>query len=909
VSLALRRDTDRRDVILGGTGDDILRGGAGEDWIFGQDGNDVLVGGDDRQASDLLFGGKGDDTFQLIPDSLPLLGNQPNTQFDPATKSYVPTASDQFIGGEGADRVLFLGGDKDRRGFDVPDYAAIGYNTGLHRYEFSSLVWDIGTQSYRRTFLDANGDKVQNAGEFTVYEQRYLFYQTREVENTQFVTRSGNDVVHGDAGFKFLPIKASGLSFIVDPAANASLFDEWGIDRGDFEQGASEAALAIDAGDGNDFLFGGVLDDSLLGGSGNDLLVGSLGNDSLDGGGGADQLYGHTPSVVATAYPPATQSLPANFPVGAAAETYVYDLAAPFLNLPASVRTGVSLTAGTISNFDDKAFGLDGTVPGERLSEIVEVGDFNGDGQTDYLASGSTTSYLLFGPVDLHDFVSVGTQAEILIDQSALGTPAERFGDINGDGRDDLVFVKNGLRRTEVTIIFGAATAGVDAFAQPILWPRTWDATFVANTLTTANSRHLTLDGGQLSPNDVKAQVLNFDGDARHDLLLSAPTTAGTFTRTEEYTITPTFGMNAQQQLIASDQLFVAKGFGPLLGSPTSTALYRVGPTGETQVTALPGVITNSSGNFPIAAANGFIYVQGYVGNVGNLYRVNPDLTVTNVTNLSTPGYFTSIYALKSYTNSDFEDLYVVYSSGGSERLRRFDLKTNTFTDITAALSIYASLADTIGNSIKFLTGTNDNNLLNDQVVYFDPRVHSAAGPVKSVPVNAIIASGPVVTNDANGQLALLRSVPLDNFLYFPASSALTGNELWRVDVTNSAAPVSRALEILTGAASSNIGTLGGPPVVLVNGVLYFTATGGPEGQQLWRYVPGPARSVGTISRVLDLNQEGISDVTELIDGDKALLMQRGLNTWRFDGIDLVQVAENTSDPDIQVVQNQQAGT
>mgnify|MGYP000638661188 CR=1 FL=1 len=37
---------------------------------------DVVAGSD----ADFLFGGDGNDTFQIIPDALPLLGNQPNTQ-------------------------------------------------------------------------------------------------------------------------------------------------------------------------------------------------------------------------------------------------------------------------------------------------------------------------------------------------------------------------------------------------------------------------------------------------------------------------------------------------------------------------------------------------------------------------------------------------------------------------------------------------------------------------------------------------------------------------------------------------------------------------------------------------------------------------------------------------------------
>ena len=66
-----RYATIRRDIILGGKGDDVLSGGSGEDWVLGGDGNDVITGGLDRQASDLLFGEGGDDTFQIIPELPP----------------------------------------------------------------------------------------------------------------------------------------------------------------------------------------------------------------------------------------------------------------------------------------------------------------------------------------------------------------------------------------------------------------------------------------------------------------------------------------------------------------------------------------------------------------------------------------------------------------------------------------------------------------------------------------------------------------------------------------------------------------------------------------------------------------------------------------------------------------------
>ncbi|MEM0926559.1 MAG: hypothetical protein AAGJ83_11015, partial [Planctomycetota bacterium] len=138
--LGTRSDQVRRDVILGGPGNDILSGGPAEDWIFGGTGNDVLSGGLDRQAPDLLYGQAGDDTFQLIADDLPTLTD--------SNETFVPTFTDEFNGGDGDDRVFFLGGDFDRLGNEVRDFASLRYNRFLHRYEFTNLVWDIQNQAF-----------------------------------------------------------------------------------------------------------------------------------------------------------------------------------------------------------------------------------------------------------------------------------------------------------------------------------------------------------------------------------------------------------------------------------------------------------------------------------------------------------------------------------------------------------------------------------------------------------------------------------------------------------------------------------------------------------------------------------------------------------------------------------------
>src|SRR5205807_91753 len=140
VNLAAKADVKRRDVILGGDGNDVLQGGPGEDWIFGGKGNDVLSGGYDRMAEDLLFGGEGDDTFLLQPDDLPFIKGTAQT--------YIPTLTDRFDGGPGNDRVLFQGGDYDRLGNPVPDQVAIRWNRFLQRYEFTAVPWDIANQRF-----------------------------------------------------------------------------------------------------------------------------------------------------------------------------------------------------------------------------------------------------------------------------------------------------------------------------------------------------------------------------------------------------------------------------------------------------------------------------------------------------------------------------------------------------------------------------------------------------------------------------------------------------------------------------------------------------------------------------------------------------------------------------------------
>lgn len=192
--LGARQDLVRRDVLLGGEGNDALIGGPSEDWIFGGPGNDILSGGLDRQNSDLLFGGPGDDLFQILTDDLPT-----NPQGEPM----LTTQSDRLDGGPGFDQVIFVGGDLDRLSRPVPDHVAIRFNRFLQRYEFTSLVWDIANQAFVTEELDL----------------RAVIASTPVQQSDGTLTNGvpTNGVLSGDATFKIKVKGTVGTTSAFDP--------------------------------------------------------------------------------------------------------------------------------------------------------------------------------------------------------------------------------------------------------------------------------------------------------------------------------------------------------------------------------------------------------------------------------------------------------------------------------------------------------------------------------------------------------------------------------------------------------------------------------------------------------------------------------------------------------------------
>ncbi len=118
------------------------------------------LGGYDRQAGDLIWGGTGDDIYQVLPDRLPATRAAQRRVGEAANVTYIPTFSDRFDGEAGNDQVLYLGGDLDINGRVVPDNMAIRWNTILHRYEITSQVWNFQSQQFEQEALDSPAEII-----------------------------------------------------------------------------------------------------------------------------------------------------------------------------------------------------------------------------------------------------------------------------------------------------------------------------------------------------------------------------------------------------------------------------------------------------------------------------------------------------------------------------------------------------------------------------------------------------------------------------------------------------------------------------------------------------------------------------------------------------------------------------
>ncbi len=246
------------DVLSSGAGNDALYGGDGNDVLHGGQGNDVLEGGNDE---DLLYGGLGNDVLNGGMGVDLLYGAQGDD-----TLMFNADAIWQGIAttGRANDLTVLIGNafglsrnlSNDR--FDGGD----GYDTIQGTAGNDVLVLDA------LSVIAGAGQisPIISGGPLIVGIEAIHMGAGEDVVNLLSANYTYGDVVI-DLG--------EGRDYAWASIGNDTIFGRGGIDW-------------IDGDAGNDILDGGADNDTLLGQDGNDRLIGGMGDDTLIGGAGND---------------------------------------------------------------------------------------------------------------------------------------------------------------------------------------------------------------------------------------------------------------------------------------------------------------------------------------------------------------------------------------------------------------------------------------------------------------------------------------------------------------------------------------------------------------------------------------------------------------------------------------------
>ena len=264
-------------TIDGGDGDDVIIGSAGADFLIGGNDNDTVTGG---RGDDVALLGAGDDTFTWNPGD----GN------------------DTVEGQAGFDTLFFNGANIA----ETIDIAANGGRVRLTR-DVANIVMDLN--EVEKIALKTLG------GADTVTVNDLSGTDTTQVTIDLSASGGGGDgaadkvVVNGTATGDAIIISQSGQNILVSGLpAQVTISGQEAIDTltvngqaGDdvidaSGLGAGLMTLAINGGDGDDFMIGSAGNDTVSGGRGNDVALLGGGDDSFiwNPGDGSDIVEGQS---------------------------------------------------------------------------------------------------------------------------------------------------------------------------------------------------------------------------------------------------------------------------------------------------------------------------------------------------------------------------------------------------------------------------------------------------------------------------------------------------------------------------------------------------------------------------------------------------------------------------------------
>ena len=261
VSTGNRIETDEKDEISTGTGDNVVFGGPGQDEITTGTGNNIAVG-DNGFAE---FDDKGE--LELIVTSEPSVG----------TKDEISALDGNAVvlGGAGGDQIMVGSGNNTV----VGDEGRIEFIAGVLQ-----TIQSVGTEGGPDKITSGAGDNRIIGG----------------VDKDEIQTGTGNNVVLGDNGIA-----------LFDAAGNLTQISTTDVDTGDRDDiTAGGGADVILGGDGGDLIRAGndASVDIILGDHGSGLFSANAvrsitstaptkgGNDTIRSGGGDDIVFGGTAS-------------------------------------------------------------------------------------------------------------------------------------------------------------------------------------------------------------------------------------------------------------------------------------------------------------------------------------------------------------------------------------------------------------------------------------------------------------------------------------------------------------------------------------------------------------------------------------------------------------------------------------
>ncbi|MEQ8667930.1 MAG: choice-of-anchor U domain-containing protein [Pirellulales bacterium] len=828
VDLAGGQPIVRRDIILGGDGNDTLQGGSGEDWIFGGDDDDVLTGGRDAQASDLLFGEGGNDILQVYPDDLP--------QIEGTGRINVPTQTDVFDGGDDYDQVVFLG-------HDGTDHVAIKFNRELGRYEVASLV-------------DESGE----------LKLKYQYYRPLSVEGTVFDLGDGDDEFHADEGYSFPGITSD---------------ETWGFTPSDRAVGATMTSVTVYGGDGNDILVGGAGNDRIYGGSDNDTIVGGTGDDFLYGGGESDLIYGNSTSLATTNLPTGSATFAfadaANYPPPANPATGI-DLSntSSTVNIDEAFAVhdpdgaGGSLTPQFIGDFNTD--GIDDLLLSSEASSYVLFGPVT-QSDIDDVANRAEMiiDHATFGkPAEhmgrLNDdefndliFFTENRVSIFYANPQPLRRPSPSIQltdnnlrqvaalDWDGGPIDDLVLGHYDLAHDGSGL---QIWSGEYLFEQGVIG----HYTSLLGNIYGSYTDDPTLDQGTF-------RVLgDINGDGRDDLAYHKNIVHIDY---PEYTVTSRtpytglfFGGSTNTRSLQDDDDFSIVG-----------AIDQLFPLGDVNADGLDDFALGQDGT-----------VLRVV--LGATYYPTADVSIFELDGFVVSRSTLATDRVLSVTTGDFN------SDGEVDLIVSDTLANGTDGQLYLLTSLYlkattASVSGTL-NQLADINGGPDNSFPSVLTVLDGKLYFSANDGISGAelwvhdPVTGVSSQIADIYSGPGGSVEGLTG--LGGKLYFAANDGISGSELWVYDPVSGI--VSQIADLSSGPSSSSPAD-----ITLLDGKLYFSAFDGATGIFLWAYDPVS----GTITQIIDVNSGlAISSPRSLLALDGTLYftsnyLSQGEELWKYD--------------------------